>query len=92
MNKNLKLGLGVLLLGTAIFLIYKKPKDKKEKKGQDPVCKDGEELVSIDCNCITAPCNCPKVCKPKGVLTTGGVLNEELQMGEAPQTEGFSGY
>lgn len=96
MNKNLKLGLGVLLLGTAIFLIYKKPKDKKVKQGQDPVCKDGEELVTEMMNvpCTAgSPSNCgsfeTKVCKPKARITTGGL---DIATLEEAQTEGFSGY
>jgi hypothetical protein len=66
MNKNLKLGLGVALLGTAIFLIYKQSKDKKVKASQDPVCKDGEHLEDLVSPCLpNTPCP-PKVkiCKP----------------------------
>ena len=102
MNKNLKLGLGVALWGTAIYLIYKQSKDKKAKANQDPTCKAGEELVTETVNvpCMPSPSgdtsNCKsietKVCKPKASLTTGGVQNEELQMEEASQTEGFGGY
>jgi hypothetical protein len=94
MNKNLKLGLGVALLGTAIFLIYKQSKDKKAKASQDPICKDGEELVTemLNVPCTAgSPSNCgsfeTKVCKP--IVTSFSKVKcndgtEDIAMSDSP--------
>lgn len=90
MDKKIKLWVGIALVGVAAYLILK-PKTPKTSASNDPKCKDDEELVDdTPCpECIAPPCPCPKICKPKARVSTGGLSTPTM---EDVQTESFSGF
>jgi len=90
MTKQIKMWVGIALVGTAIYLVY-----TKSKKPKDPVCAADEELVDAPCpQCETAPCPCPKtkICRAKPVNTPQPMRPMGTAMEDVQSFAGFAGY